>query len=341
MNVVRRTAAAVAAALVAALIFPLTAQAAGYQFWGYYHLVDDEWVFATEGLATTVPEEGSVHGLRFAVSSGEDVRTPRAVRTFDEVCADVEPEDASKRVALVIDTGRDVDAPDGETPPSPGAQCIVADEDATTLEIIGLAVEDVRTDDNAMLCGLAGFPTAGCSEEVAEPTPEQLAEDEPIEIPVVPVGDPILAAPAPAPTSEPTGEPTEDATQEPTEEPTEETTTDAAETSEDATDESTEPAEETTEQATDGEESQEETQAPPSETPEEAEDQTDSADGIPPWAWAVGILVLLGILAFVATSARNRRLEALRREEYPEGDDDYPPPPGAGSPDGPVGPQDR
>lgn len=319
MTVVRRT-AALAAALVAALIAPLSAHAVGYQFWGYYLLADDEWSLATEGMGTTVPEDGSVHGLRYAVSSGEDVRAPRDTLTFEEVCADVEAEDGSKRVALVIDTGRNVDAPDGETPPGAGAQCVMADEDATTLDVVDLAVEDVRTDEDGMLCGLAGFPATGCSQEVAEPTPEQLAQDEPIEIPVVPVGEPILAAPAPEPSPEPTEEPTDEATGEPTAEPTEEPTEETTEGAGTTTDEATEPAEETTD-GSEGDE--EETQSPPAETPEEADEQNDSADGIPAWAWAVGILVLLGILAFAAASARNRRLRALD------------------SPDGPVGPQDR
>lgn len=344
MNRFRRMAIALAAALAAVLVAPLTAHAVGYQFWGYYQVVDDEWAFAVEGVATTVPDDGTVQGLRFAVSAGEDVRPPRDMLQFDEVCADVSAENDHKRVALVIDPGRDVDAPQGEPPPAPGAQCVVAEPDATTLEVISLAVPDVRTE-NDMLCGLAGFPASVCSEEVAEPTPEQLAADEAIEIPVVPVGEPILTPPTDEPTQEPTPDPTEEpTTDEPTTEPTEgtdeETTPAEEETTQDgATEETTQEATETTEETTDGEV----TQAPPSETPDEATADEDSSDGIPPWAWAVGILVLLGILAFVATSARNRRLDAAQQDPYADGpgadsDDPY-----AGRPadEGPEGPRDR
>lgn len=325
MRHIRRTVAALAAALIAVLIAPLSAQAVGYQFWSYYQLVDGEWAFAVEGVGTTVPDDGTVQGLRFAVSSGEDVRPPRDVLEFDEVCAEVPAEDGSKRVALVLDPGRDVDSPDGETPLAPGAQCIVADPGATTLEIVQQAVPEVRTDDVDMICGLAGFPPDGCSEEIADPTPEQLAPDDSIEIPVIPVGTPVLAPPTDEPTQEPTTEPTEDPT-----EPTEDETTETEETSEDPTEPTTDGGtteDGTTEEDTTQEETgtapaedEQETQNPPSETPDEADAEDEASAGIPPWAWAVGILVLLGILAVVATSARNRRLEAAQWE----GSDDQP-----------------
>ncbi|USQ81639.1 SCO2322 family protein [Ornithinimicrobium faecis] len=323
MSRLRRTAAALAVALIAVLVAPLSAQAVGYQFWGYYQLVDDEWAFAVEGVGTTVPDDGTVQALRFAVSSGEDVRTPRAVLEFDDVCADVAAEDGSKRVALVIDPGRDVDAPDGEAPLTPGAQCVVGEPGATTLEMVQSAVSDVRTDGANMICGLAGFPSAGCSEEVADPTPEQLAADESIEIPVIPIGTPIVAAPSDEPPPEPTAtdEPTEEDTTAPTSEDdsSDEATSEDATSQDATTDEPTDPAteeatEESTQGATETDPAEDQTQAPPSETPDEADTEDDSSDGIPPWAWAVGILVLLGILAFVATSARNRRLEEAQRE---------------------------
>lgn len=330
MNRFRRMAIALTTALAAVLVAPLTAHAVGYQFWGYYQIVDGEWAFAVEGVATTVPDDGTVQGLRFAVSAGEDVRPPRDVLEFDEVCADVPAEDDHKRVALVIDPGRDIDAPEGEIPPAPGAQCVVAEPDATTLEVIGLAVSDVRTESD-MLCGLAGFPESVCSEEVAEPTPEQLAADEAIEIPVVPVGEPILAPP----TDEPTQDPTEEPTDEPTTDPTDEATDGATEETTDPEEETTEDqaTEEATDDGTEETSDEEATQAPPSETPDEATADEDSSDGIPPWAWAVGILVLLGILAFVATSARNRRLDAAQQERYDGPEDE--------GPGGPGGPRDQ
>ncbi|WP_114905779.1 SCO2322 family protein [Ornithinimicrobium murale] len=317
MSRLHRTTAALAAASVALLAAALPAHAAGYQFWGYYQLVDGEWAFAVEGAGTTVPDDGTVQGLRFAVSSGDEIRAPRDVLEFDEVCADVPAEDGSKRIALVIDPGRDVDAPEGQTPPAPGAQCVLAEPDATTLDLVRQVVPDVRTDENTMVCGLAGFPESGCSEEIAEPSPEQLAADEPIQIPVIPIGQPVLAPPTDQPTQEPTTGATDEPTEEDTAAPTSEAPTDDATTEDTAapTGETTAgPTATATEDSTD--EAEETTEAPPSETPDEADPDEDSSVGIPPWAWAVGILALLGILAFAATSARNRRLDAAQREPY-------------------------
>src|SRR5690606_14095362 len=212
--------------------------------------------------------------------SGDDVRVPRDVLEFDEVCAETPAEDGMKRVGLVLDPGRDVDAPEGVTPPQPAATCVLAEPDATSQEILVQVVEDLRTDDSGLICGIAGYPEEGCGEPVAEPTQEQLAEDEPIEIPVAAPGTDI--GDVMNPTEEPTA----------TEEPTEEATT---------TDEATEEA---TEAAT---------------TAEEA----TSDEGIPPWAWVVGVVLLLALLGWAASAARNRRLDAYSDDRYP-GDDTYP-----------------
>ncbi|WP_109473019.1 SCO2322 family protein [Ornithinimicrobium cavernae] len=334
MTRLRRLAAVLALAVTSVLVAPLAAHAVGYQFWGYYHLVDGEWAFAVEGVATTVPEDGTVQGLRFAVSSGEDVRSPRDVLAFDDVCADVPAEDGSKRVALVIDPGRDVDAPEGATPPGPGAQCVAADPDATMLDLVRQAVGDVRTDEADMLCGLARFPATGCSDEVAEPSPEQLAPDEPIEIPVVPVGSAIVTPPTdgqPTEQSPPTEQPTDSG------QPTGQTTEGEAGTGT-ATEPPTDP---TTGEGTAGDPTTEETASgdgaastTPSETPDEAaaEDE-EPGEGVPPWAWVVGVLVLLGILALVATSARNRRLRDAQGMPYDEGFRDASDGPSRGGPD--------
>src|SRR5690606_41548675 len=79
MTRIYRLAAALALALATALVAPLAAHAAGFQFWGYYQLIDGEWGFATEGAGTTVPEDGSADGYRFPVSAGAAVRAPSHV----------------------------------------------------------------------------------------------------------------------------------------------------------------------------------------------------------------------------------------------------------------------
>lgn len=344
MTRLRRLTAALALALVAALMAPGAAHAVGYQFWGFFQLTDDEWGFASEGAGTFVPDDGTVEGYRFAVSADDDVRVPRAVLTFDEICADTPAEDGMKRVGVVVDPGRDVDAPEGETLFDPGAQCVVADTDATSQEVLEAAAQDVRVNDSGFICGIGGFPAeGGCGDEVAEPSQEQLAEDEEIEIPVVAAGEPIIAARdedgAEETTDEPTatGEATDDeATSEPTEDEATDEATDGA-TDDGATDEATEDEatqDEATDEATDGAtEDSDESDEP---TDGATEDEDDATGGVPPWVWIAGVVVLVALLAWAATAARNRRLEdAMDEGSYPDEHD------GQGYPGGGQYPDDQ
>lgn len=242
-----RLACALALALVTSLVVPIAAHAVGYQYWGFYTLVDGEWGTAAMGPDATVPIDGGVDGYRFAVSAGDTPRLPRAVLSFEDICADTPAQDGMKRVGLVIDPGRPADAPQDATPPQPGAQCVVAEQDATSQQVLTQAVGDLRLNDTGLVCAIAGYPQEGCADEVAEPSPEALAADEPVEIPIAAAADVT--------------------------------------------------------------------------TSDEATDEASDSD-LPPWVWAVGVLVLLGILGGLATVARNRRLAAAQGP-----DDDQPRPP--------------
>ncbi len=175
---------AVLATLFVALLAPASpAQAVPYQFWGYYQLSDGQWDFVQNGPAESVPADGAVEGWRFAVADTSDVRVPRDVLTFTEICGATEPADGQKRVGLVIDYGRDVDAPDGDQPPEPMAQCVLVDEQASGAEALAGAGLELRAQDG-LTCALDGFPAQGCGGEVGEVSEETAAADEPIEIPV-------------------------------------------------------------------------------------------------------------------------------------------------------------
>lgn len=343
MTAVRRLAAAVVLAVVAALSLPGAAQAAGYQFWGFYHLTDSEWGFAAEGAATVVPEDGGVDGWRFAVSADDEIRTPRAVLEFDEICGATPAQDGMKRIGVVIDPGRAVDAPEGSTPPDPGAHCVVAAEDATSVQVLAEVV-DVRTDDVGMICGVDGFPADGCSAEVADPTEEQLAPDEQIDIPVAAPTDPAPTEEEPT-ADEPTeengtgdGEATEDGTGENGAE--DETTDDGAtedETTdngaeENGTEDDTATEDETTDNGAENDATEDET------TDNGAgEDGTEDDAGLPGWVWLVGVVVLVAILLGLSAAARNRRLEqagAIDSEEDTGPD-------GLGGEDPRYGPRDQ
>lgn len=315
----RGPAAVVLATLIGvltAVFAPVAAHAAGYQFWGYYQQSDGAWGFAAEGAGTTVPEDGAVEGWRFAVAADDDTRFPRAAPAFEEVCGDApEAADGEKRVAVVVDFGRDVDAPEGETPPEPTAACVIAPEASTGQQLVTLLVEDVRTDSSGLICGLGGFPADGCGDPVADPTEEQLAADEPVDIAV---GPPVGGGAAGEPTDEPTDEPeTTEGDDTATEEDTPAETTGEA-TSEDATTEDgTETEDGATDEADDGTGAEDATETadtagdPGEDSDGPTQDVAEDGDGgMPIWAWIlIGVVVIGALLGAVVGATRRRDQE--------------------------------
>lgn len=183
-----RWVAAVLAVLLTTALTALPAHAAGYRFWGYYEQVEGAWAFHDEGPAATVPEDGAVEGWRFALAEDGDTRFPRDTPSHADVCGGAAVADGHKSVAVVVDHGRTVDAVAGETPPDPAAYCVVAAEDATGLELLETAVGEVRVDPSGLVCGVGGYPSAGCGDPVEEVPELALAPD-----PVVPIAvqDPV------------------------------------------------------------------------------------------------------------------------------------------------------
>lgn len=185
---VRRLGARVSGVLAAAALAltgaASTATAAtpsdAYRYWGYFHATDGEWTFAQTGPDGATPADGAVEGWRFAVAGSADVRTPRALPTFKEVCAGTEAAAGEKRVAVVIDYGRPADAADGAEPPAPRAECAVVDEAATGADVLA-AVAETRVE-GGLVCALDGYPATGCGEAVSEVSPEAAAPDEPVEL---------------------------------------------------------------------------------------------------------------------------------------------------------------
>jgi MYXO-CTERM domain-containing protein len=143
------------------------AHAAGYRYWSFWDRTGSTWTYATEGPSTAVPSDGDVQGFRFAVSEDSaDADTPRGPASFTAICGDTAARDSRKRVALVIDFGTASDAPSGETPPARRTECAVVPRDATTAEALATAAKPLRYNTNALLCAIAGYPVAGCGEQV-------------------------------------------------------------------------------------------------------------------------------------------------------------------------------
>lgn len=172
---------AVLLGVVLATLVPATAaHAAAYRYWGYYQLSGTTWEFAPKGPADLTPADGSVEGWRFAIGTEGSTRLPRATPTFDEVCGDTEAESGSKRVAVVIDYGRQADSADDTEPPAPVGRCAVVAEAATGLEVLA-EVADVRQD-KSLICGIDDIPATGCGDEVKTVTAAAEAPDTAVEL---------------------------------------------------------------------------------------------------------------------------------------------------------------
>ncbi|MCX4701156.1 SCO2322 family protein [Streptomyces sp. NBC_01373] len=158
------------------------AQAAGYRYWSFWERDGNQWTYATQGPSTARPSDGDVQGFRFAVSEDSgDATKPRGTADFATICANTPAQDGRKRIALVIDFGTTTDAPSGETPPPARTACVPTTPDATTAEALAAVAKPLRYSTNALLCAIAGYPEAGCGEQVEgkQPTaaPKKNTED--------------------------------------------------------------------------------------------------------------------------------------------------------------------
>ncbi|MFJ2778526.1 SCO2322 family protein [Kitasatospora sp. NPDC087315] len=169
----RRPAALVAlvAALTAGLLLTLgaaPAQAAGYRYWSFWKWSGTGWAYQQQGPAVYVPPDGSVDGWRFAVSpdGGQDAARPGTPGDFATACAGTPGQAGRKRVAVVLDFGTAADAASGETPPEPRTACAAVPTSASSAEVLAAVVPPLRYDTNGMLCAIAGYPKAGCGEQL-------------------------------------------------------------------------------------------------------------------------------------------------------------------------------
>jgi hypothetical protein len=164
----------------------------GYRFWGYYQWSGSQWAFSQKGADVVVPADGAVEGWRYAVG-GAKPRVPRAAGDFEAICGKTPAESGKKRVALVVDPGTPEDALSGEKPGPATGTCVVTDPQATGAKILA-AVAPVRIE-KGLTCGIDGYPSKGCGDQVKNI--KVPATDEPVTLEIKPaVGS--TAAPAAA-----------------------------------------------------------------------------------------------------------------------------------------------
>jgi hypothetical protein len=175
---IARRAGALALVLVTVVLVAAPARAAAYRYWTYWQAAPGAtaWTFATQGPGTSVPADGSVEGWSFGVTtqSGSPEDAPAtSPADFAAICGSTPVEDGRKRIALVIDPGPASVAPDGQTPPSAVATCVVADPEASGYDILR-SVADVRTEDG-LICGVDGYPTGECAPILSDSEAAELA----------------------------------------------------------------------------------------------------------------------------------------------------------------------
>ncbi|MFF2039078.1 SCO2322 family protein [Kitasatospora sp. NPDC058170] len=144
------------------------AQAAGYRYWSFWKWSGDTWTYQQQGPSVHVPPDGSTDGWRFAVSpdGGQDAARPGATGDFGAICADTPGQPGRKRVAVVLDFGTGADAPSGEAPPGPRTACATVPTSATSAEVLAAVAPPLRYDTNGLLCAIAGYPRAGCGDQL-------------------------------------------------------------------------------------------------------------------------------------------------------------------------------
>lgn len=134
-----------------------------YRYWSYWTAEpgDVTWRYAAEGSGTRIPADGAVEGWRFGIA-GDDARIqPGPTPDFATICAGVEAPAEGKRVAVVIDTGSDAEAPEGESPSPVAIECVVTAESTTGLRILQ-EISEVRMD-AGFVCGIDGYPARECA----------------------------------------------------------------------------------------------------------------------------------------------------------------------------------
>lgn len=130
-----------------------------YVYWAFFDGGDDaNWTYSTKGSASTVPTQGDIIGFRWGVGEGE---SPRSDKAFDAICGTSTEQPGQKLVGLVIDPGN----PDGS---GVTTECVTPDEDANATQVLQAGADVRLGDDNAMVCGINGFPATGCSYPVSE-----------------------------------------------------------------------------------------------------------------------------------------------------------------------------
>jgi hypothetical protein len=167
----------IALTMIFASLTTASAQAAdtGYRYWGYFQAAPGAktWTMAMTGPSVVVAD-GSVEGWAFTFSSDSipDAAVPRIAPKFANICAMTKvPSAAKKRVGIIVDFGRAVLRPKGESTPHSFSRCVVVDKSAIGFDVLAKVVK-VRAAASGFVCAFNNYPAKECG--AAIPTPASL-----------------------------------------------------------------------------------------------------------------------------------------------------------------------
>ena len=150
-----------------------SAQAAetGWRYWGYFQAAPGEasWTAAMTGPTVNVAD-GSVEGWAFTFSNEAipNAKTPKVAPSFAKICGKTKPVAGKKRIAVMVDFGSAVLRPKGESTPRLIQRCVVAENSALGVDVLGQAVR-IRAQGSGFICGLNGYPAKECGVEMRTP----------------------------------------------------------------------------------------------------------------------------------------------------------------------------
>jgi len=162
--------------VVACAVVAAPVQASEYRYWTYWTSTAQDWAFSSLGPAFRPAEEGIIEGWRLAVAGVDATKPPReqVADVYVRACGDVDRQPGILRIAVVLDYGTAADAPAGEIPPSPVIACAEVPEGATGFDALK-SITEIRSE-RGFVCGLSGYPAAGCGRDTVEPSTEPSAE---------------------------------------------------------------------------------------------------------------------------------------------------------------------
>ncbi len=142
----------------------------GYRYWGYFQAAPgaSKWKAAMTGPTVDIAD-GAVEGWSFVFSS-DDVPSvaPTTKPSFASICRSTKADPDTKRIALIIEFGNPVYAPQGERVQKPIVRCVTTAKSSQGIDVLGQVIK-VRSNSSGLICGLNGYPKKECGVEIQTP----------------------------------------------------------------------------------------------------------------------------------------------------------------------------